>query len=152
METLNAIIGAVLGGIIGFIASWLTLKYNYKRLFAETVSSNRMEWINMFRDEFATIVGVICILKNCKPTSDDYFREILGAEQARARLLTRLNMHTDRQGNEYNKVFAERLKALVFCDVKQVSDDDIQKLTELAGKILEHEWQRVKNEAKGGQK
>ena len=152
MDAIDTIIGAILGGIIGFIASWLTLKYNYKRLFAETVSSNRMEWINMFRDEFATIVGVICILKNCKPTSDDCFREILGAEQARARLLTRLNMHTDRQGNEYNKVFAERLKSLSFYDVKQVSDEDIQKLTELAGKILEHEWQRVKNEAKGGQK
>lgn len=152
MEAVDTIIGAVLGGVIGFIASWLTLKYNYKRLFAETVSSNRMDWINKFRDEFAIIIGTIQILKNSEPPYSDYRADILQAEQARMRLLTRLNMHTERLGNEYNEVFAERLGSLSFYAPEQVSEDDIQKLIQLARKILESEWQRVKKEAKGEQK
>lgn len=152
MDAIDTIIGAVLGGLIGFIASWFTLKYNYKKLFAETVSFNRMDWINRFRDEFAEIVGMIRILKNSELPYSECRTDILQAEQARVRLLTRLNMHTERFGNEYNAVFAERVEMLNFYGVDKVSEDDLQKLIELARKILEPEWQRVKNEAEGKRK
>ena len=150
MEALYTFLGAAIGGIIGFAASWLTLKYNYKRLFAETVSSNRMDWINRFREEFSIVIGtVIC---NTDRKNLEGCNNILIAEQARARLLTRLNMHIERHGNEYNKVFAERLIALDLSSGKSIDDEYIQKLIELSRKILEPEWQRVKKEAKGEQK
>lgn len=152
MAAILSFIGALAGAIIGFIGSWLLLKYNYKDLFAKTVSSNRMDWINKFRDEIATVIGTVRILKNSEPPYGDYRADILKAEQARGRLLTRLNMHTERLGNEYNKVFAERLEALNFYAADKVSEEDMQKLIELTRKILEPEWQRVKNEAKGERK
>lgn len=152
MAAILSFIGALAGAVIGFVGSWLLLKYNYKDLFAKTVSSNRMDWINKFRDEIAMVIGTIRILKHSEPPYYDYRADILKAEQARVRLLTRLNMSTERFGNEYNEVFAARLEALNFYDADKVSEDDMQKLIELTRKILEPEWQRVKSEAKGEQR
>ena len=112
MAAILSFIGALAGAVIGFVGSWLLLKYNYKDLFAKTVSSNRMDWINKFRDEIAMVIGTIRILKHSEPPYYDYRADILKAEQARVRLLTRLNMSTERFGNEYNEVFAARLEAL----------------------------------------
>ena len=39
MAAILSFIGALAGAVIGFIGSWLLLKYNYKDLFAKTVSS-----------------------------------------------------------------------------------------------------------------
>ena len=163
MEAVLTLSGAIIGAVIGFVASWLTLKYNYKKLFSETVSHSRMEWINAFREDFAIVIGTALNNAKCDRRQScekcqacercQTCEKLLAAEQARVRLLTRLNMHTERTGNEYNKVFAERLTALPLCGAKKgITNEDIEKLIELARKILEPEWQRVKNEAKGEQR
>lgn len=51
------IISGLVGVFLGFIASLLTLRFSYKQLFAQTVSQNRMDWINNFREELSIVVG-----------------------------------------------------------------------------------------------
>lgn len=41
------LLSGAIGAIIGFVASFLTLRLGHHKLFASTVSSNRMEWINI---------------------------------------------------------------------------------------------------------
>ena len=38
--------------------TYLLLKYNYKKLFAETISKSRNEWINQFRNEIITFLSL----------------------------------------------------------------------------------------------
>jgi hypothetical protein len=54
---MSEIISGIIGAAIGFLGSFLTLKLGYKKLFAETVSNRRMEWIDNFREEFSVFAG-----------------------------------------------------------------------------------------------
>lgn len=158
---MSEVIAAVIGAVFGFIASWLTLRFNYNQLFAQTVSENRMDWINHFREEFSIILGTASFLSNnpineCKSTNNEECkicdkecakRIILEAERARMKLLTRLNMDTSKIGNEYNQVFERKLKEIDFN--KMFSKQQQNELMEIAREILEFEWKKVKKEAKG---
>lgn len=145
----------VLGAFLGFLASALLLRFHYKQLFAQTVSQNRMDWINHFREEFGTVIGY-AEMKGTKNLAEKVRKHrceelrdssVLEAEKARAKLLTRLNLNTGKLGNEYNAVFEERLKKIDFS--KGATRKEIDELIDISRKILEFEWNRVKEEAKG---
>lgn len=156
-EWVAGLIGALVGALITFIASILTLRFNYKQLFAQTVSENRMDWINHFREEFSIILGTANFLsdnpineskKGCKICDQECAKKmILEAERARMKLLTRLNLDTSKIGNEYNKVFELKLKEIDFN--KEFDEQQKNELMEISREILEFEWQKVKKEAKG---
>lgn len=131
--------GIFSGALIGAVISIFTLRFHYRELYAKSISSSRMQWINNFRNELSVIIATLKTGKN-----------IYEAEQARAKLLTRINMNTSQPGNEYNDVFAKLLLELNFNNTTDINIDDIiRKLTELAREILEYEWKRVKEEAGG---
>ena len=44
---MSELLSALIGVLFGFFASLLTLRFYYRQLFAETVSKNRMDWINV---------------------------------------------------------------------------------------------------------
>lgn len=139
--------GAVLGGIISF----LTLRFNYKELYARTVSSNRMAWINKFREEVAIIAATMKCGVNRINEDKNMSKIVYDAEKARARLLTRINMNINKNGNEYNKVLSDILNDIDFSDTTHETQQRIDILLDISRKILETEWKRVKNEA-GGKK
>ena len=131
------IVSALIGALFGFIGSFFLLSFNYKDMYSKIVSTSRMEWINAFRDEVGTIVA-------CLETSEN----VSEAEKARAKLLSRLNMDTGKCGNEHNFAFAELLNKINFSSQKK-NTAIIEELISFTRKILEPEWQRVKEEAKG---
>lgn len=152
------IASAIIGAIVGFIASALTLRFSYKQLFAQTVSQNRMDWINNFREELSIVVGTAKYLnyihqqnKYSDIDGNTYqpSEQVLSAEKARVKLLTRLNTNSTKEGNEYNDVFAEMINMLEFTGNDNLSL--IKKIEETAKLILEPEWKRVKKEAKGNE-
>lgn len=154
---MSEIIAGVLGGAIGFFASFLTLRFQYRQLFARTVSENRMDWINRFREELSVIVAVSRRVgdrnangKFKQQSAGSESDVILEAEQARIKLLTRLNQDVEKTGNEFNGVFEQKLKAIDFA--KGITQGEFDELLDIARKILEFEWRRVKEEAKGEEK
>ncbi|NLE06907.1 MAG: hypothetical protein GX638_19175 [Crenarchaeota archaeon] len=151
MNVLGELLSGFLGALLGCFFSFLTLRYNYKDLYARTVSENRMEWINNFREEIATVAAAVKCGNSLEIRNGD--RPLLyEAEKARVRLLTRINMDTSKSGNEYNKVLSDILSDIDF--TKQCKEDKarIDALLDLSRKILEIEWKRVKNEAGGKEK
>lgn len=136
---MSEFISGVIGALIGFLGSFLALRLEYKKLFAETVSKSRMKWIDNFRKEFSVFFGTCSYLMNqhlSEPgelkkdgrqvekndesqngkvknneNKNDSLREqaMLEAERARVKLLTRLNQDITKQGNEYNKIFSDLL-------------------------------------------
>ena len=141
-DMLNDFVSGALGGIAGALVSFLGVRFNYRDLYAKTVSNNRMDWINNFREE----VGLIVACLKCKKQDETY---IYNAEKARAKLLTRLNQDTGRAGNEYNGVMTEVLNNINFTQNFPNHNDVADVLIDLSRKILEPEWQRVKDEAGG---
>ena len=61
---MSEFISGVIGALIGFLGSFLALRLEYKKLFAETVSKSRMKWIDNFRKEFSVFFGTCSYLMN----------------------------------------------------------------------------------------
>ncbi|MBO4693382.1 MAG: hypothetical protein J5659_03190 [Clostridia bacterium] len=141
--------GIFSGALIGAVISIFTLRFHYRELYAKSISSSRMQWINDFREEVSTIIATLKANKSdINKTQPN--KIVYKAEQARAKLLTRINMNTSQPGNEYNDVFAKLLLELDFNNTMDINiDDTTRKLTELSREILEYEWKRVKDEARG---
>lgn len=149
-ELISGLIGAVAGALIGFIVSLLTLRFNYHQLFASTVSSNRMEWINVWRENISKFLACAEIL-HTKVRTNDNEKELLEYEkqllEARAMIITRLNI----KENDHVLMYG----ALTQIDYSPSSQNFYAQQTtiiELARKILKPEWERVKDEAKGKRK
>ena len=153
------------GALIIRFFKWQTNQINMQKLFAETVSKSRMEWITNFRNEIGIIVAAIrmrnyvlerncCNLENgtcsdCEECQKKYYTEIVPrALEAVSTLRTRLNMDITKKGNEYNGRLDEMLSRIDFYNKNQddVSEED---LIDVTRKILEPEWRRVKDEARG---
>lgn len=160
-EALSGLLGAILGAGIALLGTMLTNKLGYKNLFAEVVSKNRMDWINNFREELSVFLGTaklvhdLC-LKKCSLCDEtkcldkaECCKLICDLEKARVKLLTRLNQDISKDGNEYNKEFADHINKLDFWNKGFNFDDEYKKIVDMARKILEPEWVKVKKEAKG---
>ena len=59
---MSELLSALIGALFGFFASLLTLRFHYRQLFAETVSKNRMDWINVWRESLAEFLSVATVL------------------------------------------------------------------------------------------
>lgn len=149
-QLISGLIGAIIGALISFVASILVLRFNYHQLFASTVSSNRMEWINVWRLNISKFLACAEIL-HTKVRTDDNEKELLEYEkellEARAMIITRLNT------NESDHVLM--YGALTQIDYSPSNPNFYAQqvvIIELAQKILKPEWERVKDEAKGKRK
>lgn len=148
--TLIGVIITVLAGLYTFrITNW-----------SKIVSESRNRWINDFRDEIATIVGTIKIINSylnknvekCDCDNSEFILEkIYHAEVARARLLTKLNT-TSIIGNGNNFPLKELLESIKFNCLKETDDYIVDEIIDATKKILEPEWRRVKDEARGKSK
>lgn len=146
---------------IGVIITVLACLYTFRITnWSKIVSESRNRWINDFRDEIATIVGTIKIInsylnKNVEECNFDNSEFILDkiyqAEVARARLLTKLNTSSI-IGNRNNFPLKELLESIEFKCFKETDDYIVDEIIDATKKILEPEWKRVKDEARGKRK
>lgn len=151
------------GSLLTSIFARQTNQINMQKLFAETVSKSRMEWITSFRNEIGIIVAAIkmrnqvleekcCNLEkgecaDCQECKKKYYTETVPeALKAVSTLRTRLNMNITKKGNEYNDILDDMLHEIDFYEKNDVSEEDLINITR---KILEPEWGRVKDEARG---
>lgn len=145
-EVISLITGFV-GAIIGYLLSLLTLRFNYHQLFAETVSKNRMEWINVWRENISIFLACAEALHKCdevKCLEADKCKYLFEMNKARAMITSRLNM-----SEELHVLMGAAVNNLKYEleDDKFIAQRDY--ILELARQILKPEWERVKREAKG---
>ncbi|MDE7372449.1 MAG: hypothetical protein K2N18_00105 [Clostridia bacterium] len=151
-----ALIGVLVSVLITLILGLATRKYNYNQLFAQTVSSNRMEWINVWRENISTFLACAKVLHKYysagasaidnNSAKDDKFDEndyLFKLEQSRTMITTRLNLKED-------------MHVMMFGAINQLDygkdngkfNLQCEYIEELARSILKPEWERVKEEAK----
>lgn len=141
--------GVLLSIIIAVIFNVLTSKYNYNKLFAETVSKNRMDWINVWRENVAIFLATAKVLYGFETRAGEkYDNYVFQQQKAKAMLTTRLNLTEDmhiqflRAIEEVDCLESNETVFLAKCEIVE----------ELARAILKPEWERVKREAKGKEK
>ena len=150
-EVTSAIIalgGVILSALVTIIINAGQTRYNYSQLFAETVSANRMDWINVWRENISRFLACAEVLQKCQNMATceqckiiEYKKEFY---ESRVMITSRLNM-------------SEELHVLMLAAINQISleatdAEFVEKreyILELARNILKPEWERVKDEAKG---
>jgi hypothetical protein len=144
MEEWISFLGALAGVVLGSMGTYLTLHFNYKQLYAETVSQNRMDWINVWRENVSVFLACAEILHKHSKPSDKLIEVEQEMYKARGMIVSRLNL------SESNHV---AMLALINNFTLQTTDEDFKYQKEsvlaVARKILKPEWERVKKEAKG---
>ena len=164
-SALIALAGVVFSVIVSFIVSMATTRFNYKQLFAETVSKNRMEWINVWRENISTFLACAEVLhepstaSSGSATSDESKKSSSGSRalkeedlrfklyHARAMITSRLNME-----EELHKFMFSAINTLDWSPSNKEFAAQREYILETARKILKPEWERVKHEAKGKNK
>ena len=161
IAALIALSGVILSILVNILFHIGATRYNYNQLFAQTVSENRMDWINVWRENVSKFLACAEILvkhtcdckqehkcENCKCCCKDckiieYKKEFY---EARGMITSRLNMD-------------EELHVLMFAAINQIDFKDTENfvakreyILELARKILKPEWERLKDEARGKRK
>ncbi len=146
---MSELLSALIGTIIGAIGSFLLLRFNYRQLFANVVSENRIEWMNSLRTNLSKFLANAEILREIphpstqsKDTAQQYFTLKCSMFEARELVTTRLNLAKEQQ-----HLLFVALKNLDYMDDNFIAQREY--IEELARKILRPEWESVKNEAKG---
>ena len=151
---MSEILSAIIGALVGFVSSFLVLRFNYSQLFAQTVSNNRMDWINVWRENVSKFLACAEFLHKhnsscsaqCKNSQIcekccEYEKEM---HQAKSMIVSRLNL-------------TEELHVLMKASIDNINinDDDqtfrakSEYVLEVARQILKPEWERLKDEARG---
>lgn len=163
-DALVAFIGALIGGIISGVAQYFILKYNYKALFAKTVSENRMIWIRSIRMAATKIISIYHVLKEFNNAIDNNKNKDQGKDEATEKIneytlniyeikkefyeniniiRTRLNPKEER-----HQVFDIYLKNLRL-DSNMTSILVEESINHFIRDLMKDEWERVKQEAGG---
>ena len=127
--------GALIGAFIGSVGTFFTLRYNYRHLFAETVSQSRNRWLNELREHLSVLLF--------ESPTDGNGGKNPKYHIAKYQVLLRLNP------NEPKHLLLTQLIAQLEqckCEEKETIKQAILKTSE---NILKEEWARVKQEARG---
>lgn len=148
-EILAALLGALVGAIVTGGTSYYLLKYNYKALFAKTVSENRMIWIRNIREAATKIISIYIVYVNSQ-------NEIQDTDNCEIKLnlekefyenisviRTRLNLKENR--HQIFDMYLKKLRLDKSISTCQVEED----INFFIRDIMKDEWERVKKEARG---
>lgn len=123
---MEEIIIGLAGALIGFIGSMLLLGFNYKNLFAKTISSERVSWLKDMRELVDNLISELA--KEDKSNVNQYTSKII----------LRLNPNNDEDLINYLK----RIEA----NPNEANIDDIRHKFSV---MFKEEWDKVKCEARG---
>ena len=135
MEWISGLICTLVGVLIGFVSSILTLRFNYKQLFAQTVSQSRNLWLNEMRENISIMLAEACKCMNTYKSKEYYI--------AQNQVLLRMN-----NSEPLHLMLTHEIKKLEHCtvDTFRICEENILAISEV---LLKREWELVKKEAKG---
>lgn len=149
--------GVILSTVISLLIAWRSTRYNYKQLFATTVSASRKKWIDIVTDSFAQYFAAAYAIRSIVEMTEadkskfvkeriEYWRELVNAE----RMITQRFTLND----EYQKLI--KYAFLEMRGIIETANDSrfsakCEELEDLGRRLLKVEWNRVKRES-GGKK
>ena len=148
---LIALVGVLVSALVSWLVSKKTIKYNYKELFAETVSKSRNKWLNAMRDFISTMLAEV--QNPCPIAKDD---EV--CKNAECVLKSNNTLRTNKYWKARNEILlrlnlSEPLHLMLRNEILQLDSNNNEKTIEdiilISQSLLKEEWEKVKKEAKG---
>jgi hypothetical protein len=147
------IVGIVATALVGLWNLWTNVKNNKKTAFINTVTSERVKWLEKLRHNISSFAGLThtWTRNSCTP---DEAREIQ-KEIDKLRYLIRLQLNPKEKNGEPN--VDKRIEKLI-ADIPNLTDESQREKLDLAmekliidsQELLKNEWEKVKKEAKKG--
>lgn len=170
-EVVSAIIGVcgvLVSVAISFLVSNLTLRYNYKHLYADVVSKSRNHWLDEMRANIAKMIAARYCMIMSKPQGAN------GQPQGANRQNKNTNApiicnRWNRYGKAFNDYYAARAEVLLRLNNREDLHADLHRLIYALDECNDHdecmalevrilavcepllktEWDRVRREARG---
>lgn len=148
--------GVILSALVSLLIALWTRRYNYHYLFAETVSQNRMDWINVWRENVAVFLSTAAVLHEIYTakgqTNNMDAEKLLELKRELLRARTMISARLNLNENSHKRMF-ETIRALDY----KTTDEEwfawmLEMIESIAREILKPEWERVKKEARGKNK
>lgn len=177
IAALIALAGVLVSVLISLSLGLATRKYNYNQLFAQTVSTNRMDWINVWRESISTFLACAnvlrkyCSLLQNEKQGDKKTVGIKDTETGKEITVADSPAPTADKLDEYifkmehaRRMITTRLNMkeemhiMMFNAINRLNysgggdkefNAQCELIEQLARSILKPEWERVKEEAKG---
>lgn len=130
-----ALIGVFVSAILSFLIGVFQKRFNYKNLFAETVSSSRNIWLNEMRQYISNMLAEAVGTKDRYKNKEYY--------QNRNQVLLRLNLKEP--AHCYLKCEIEKLDCCTTANYEILE----KRILDITNHILKEEWEKVKREARG---
>ena len=135
-----AVAGVIFSAILSFLVSYLHGKFSYRQLFVDNVTKNRIEWINIWRENIAIFLANAETLKTYSklPNKENVFNEML---KAKGMITTRLNLDEPLHNAMWIAINSFDYTSNNFIFQREG-------ILELERKILKLEWEKSKKESK----
>ena len=137
--------------VVSFILGQKTSKYDYDNLFAETITKNRMEWINVWRENLSNMLAIADIFHSENITngqtsekSQEHIRMEKEYNKSKYMILSRLNLTEVK-----HKLLMKSIMKFNYSPENENYTPEREFILDLAREILKPEWERLKLEAKG---
>jgi ElaB/YqjD/DUF883 family membrane-anchored ribosome-binding protein len=146
---MNGIFAALIAGAVALIVGSIKDRQSKNELYAQTVSSNRMEWIKEMRGYIVELIVLRRTINSNEKDERKRERNRIKLERCRANILMRLNPdRTNKDSgieNELREVLDEITIELIGKD--SLNTESVEKFREAGEKLLKKAWERVKVEA-----
>lgn len=160
-ETLVALITGVITALVTLVVARFSTKFNYNKLYAETISKNRYDWITLWREYISEYIAICDTLRNqirrevknnncdfdCSRLEQErskYLELITKRDKLKYSILLRINPDEDE-----HIIVGELVKELIFDYDDEKYNFIKEKLISILQIYLKVEWERVKKESRG---
>ena len=148
------LIGGLIGSLITLVIGLLTTRFSYNNLFADTISKNRNNWINTWRDELSKFLAIADMLKHETTTKKacnehEYIELLKEYHIAKNKIIMRLNLNEKRHQEVYLLINKIAYEEPLYNDDYKIAKEALMAVSR---DLLKEEWERVKLEAKGKRK
>lgn len=145
---------AVLALVVSAISILLNFRLNKKTLFINTVTAERVKWLDKLRKNISSFCGLSYHWALTENKLDPKKRQEILEELDKLRweIRLQLNPFNPKEKEIYEKIIEHLEKIPDLANPQQIAKlkDSINSLISVSQKLLKNEWEKVKDEAEKG--
>ncbi len=151
MEAKDWVLAAGVVGtfVLGLWNLWANLRTNKRTAFINTVTSQRIKWIEQLRQDIAAFCGLTyhwsCTDLEGKPSEADLLKEV-----DRLRHVIRLRLNPKGAHDRDIEALIKEIPRYTDPSRQKELNDALERLVRVSQDLLKEEWEKVKKESKEG--
>ncbi len=143
------LVAAVIAAVVSAVSAYFSYQSSKKTTFINTITSERLRWMEELRRTVAKICGLIYhwnLTGKDTPQRNEIIKEVDDLMQ-----LVKLQLNPDK--TEHKEILDLIKESLNYTDTDRIEKlaEHLDKIIESSQTLLNYEWERVKREAREGE-